>query len=53
MEAGPDTFVDLFFGYSALWILVAAFVLKIARDQRRIARELDRLRGDGRSAVER
>jgi CcmD family protein len=34
----------LFYGYSAAWIIVTAFVLLLVRRGRRIDRELSRLR---------
>jgi CcmD family protein len=34
----------LFYGYSAAWIIVVAFVLLLVRRGRRIDRELSRLR---------
>jgi CcmD family protein len=34
----------LFYGYSAAWIIVTAFVLLLVRRSRRIDRELSRLR---------
>jgi CcmD family protein len=41
----PDTYFDLFLGYTAIWVLVAVYLFTVMREQRQQRLELDELRG--------
>jgi CcmD family protein len=43
VEATPDTYWDLFFGYGAIWLCVAVFVIKLRMEQRKLIARLDEL----------
>ena len=51
----PDTYFDLLAAYGAVWGLIVFFVVRLVRDQGRLAGELERLKssadgtGDGRA----
>lgn len=49
METTPNTYFDLFLGYSAVWLLIVAFVVKLWVNQRRLSRQLAQV--EGRSAT--
>lgn len=40
----PDTYLDLLAAYGAVWALIVVFVVRLIRDQGRLATELERLR---------
>ncbi len=40
----PDTYNSLFFGYSAIWLLVVFFVVRLMAGQKKIAAELTQLK---------
>jgi CcmD family protein len=39
----PNTFSSLFFGYSAFWLLIAFFIIKLSMDQRKLSAEIKEL----------
>jgi uncharacterized membrane protein YciS (DUF1049 family) len=39
----PDTYLDLFFGYTMLWLLLVFFVFKMNQSQREVANKLKTL----------
>ncbi len=43
MMETPNTFWDLFFGYSVLWGLIVLFMLRVQSEQRRMAARLSEL----------
>ena len=43
MDATPDTYWDLFFGYSAFWVIFALFVCLLMRRQIELDRRLEQL----------
>ncbi len=47
MNTTPDTYYDLFFAYTVVWGLIAAFVLRMMKGQAAVAAELRSLRQDG------
>ena len=40
----PDTYFDLLAAYGAVWALIVFFLVRLIRDQGRLAAELNRLR---------
>ena len=44
MNATPDTYGHLFWGYAVLWACMAIYVMTMLREQRRMASELRQLR---------
>jgi len=43
LESTPNTFCNLFAGYSLFWIFVFVFVLLLLREQRSLLRKLNEL----------
>lgn len=41
----PDTYFDLFVGFSIVWLLIALFVYQLRSEQRSLARRIDELEG--------
>lgn len=41
MEPIPDTYLDLFFGYTAIWALVLFFLVRMMREQSRLRKDMD------------
>lgn len=41
----PDTYFDLFLGYTAIWVLVGVYLFTVMREQRQQRLELEDLRG--------
>ena len=41
----PDTYFDLFLGYTAIWVLVGVYLSTVMREQRRQRVQLEELRG--------
>lgn len=39
----PDTYWDLFAAYTAIWIFIVAYLVKLTREQRRLARLINEL----------
>ena len=40
MDSAVDTYVDLFLGYSAIWLIIAFCLLRLMREQSRQRAEL-------------
>lgn len=40
METVPDTFVDLFWGYSVIWLCVVLYLFSLIRRMQRLERVL-------------
>ena len=41
--ATPDTYPDLFWGYTVLWLLIALLMLRLVKQQSKLHREIDEL----------
>jgi len=44
MEIPPDTYWDLFFGYSAIWLCIVVYMLRLQGEQRKVATQLEEIR---------
>lgn len=45
--ASPDTYESLFWGYTALWAVLALFVLRLMRETSRLRSDLAHLKEQG------
>jgi len=43
MPEMPDTYWDLFAGYTAVWLILAVFIIRLVREQTKLKRELEEL----------
>ena len=41
----PDTYWDLFFGYSAIWIIIAFYLFALIREQSNLQKRMDEIGG--------
>ncbi len=52
----PNTYLDLFFGYSVIWGILAIFVIRMVRSQSRLSEEIralqQRLESDPNTAAD-
>lgn len=44
MNTTPDTFMDLFAGYTAIWVVLALFILSLMRQQRALSTQIEQLK---------
>jgi len=40
----PNTYIELFFGYSAIWLIIAFFIFRTVKQQARINHEVEGLK---------
>ena len=46
MEIVPDTYIDLFWGYSVIWLCIVIYLFSIFRRLRRVEKELEDLKSE-------